>query len=84
MTWKEHGACVDMDVDVFFPLPGPRFHAQVQQAKRICGDCPVQQDCLEYALEFVRGRYITLPGIYGGMTEPERWKHSRTRVINTR
>lgn len=35
-------------------------------------------------MSFVRGRYITLPGIYGGTTETERWKLARTRVINRR
>ena len=35
-------------------------------------------------MSFVTGRYITLPGIYGGTTEQERWRLARTRVINTR
>ena len=84
MTWKERGACVDLPVETFFPLPGPRFQQEVRRAKAICADCPVRTDCLEYALEFVRGRYITLPGIYGGHTEPERWKIARTRVLDSR
>ena len=83
VTWKEQGACVDLPVDIFFPLPGPKFHKQVQAAKSVCASCPVQARCLEYAMDFVKGRYITLPGIYGGLTEPERWKLARTRVINT-
>ena len=84
MSWKEHGSCVDLDVNLFFPLPGPRLYNQVQTAKRICADCPVREDCLEYAMTFVKGRYITLPGIYGGTTEQERWKLARTRVINSK
>jgi hypothetical protein len=55
---------------------------QIKAAKAICAICPVQSDCLEYAMTFVRGRYIMLPGIYGGTTEAERWKLARTRVIN--
>ena len=84
MNWKERGACVDTPLEWFFPMPGPKFQQEVRRAKAICADCPVRTDCLEYALDFVRGRYITLPGIYGGHTEPERWKIARTRVLDSR
>ena len=36
-------------------------------AKRICADCPVQRECLEYALR-VREPF----GIWGGLNETER------------
>ena len=84
MNWKERGACVDTPLEWFFPMPGPKFQQEVRRAKAICADCPVRTDCLEYALDFVRGRYITLPGIYGGHTEPERWKIARTRMVDSR
>ena len=83
VTWKERGACVDLPVETFFPTPGPHMARQIKAAKAICAGCPVQAQCLEYAMSFVTGRYITLPGIYGGTTESERWKLARTRVINT-
>jgi WhiB family redox-sensing transcriptional regulator len=36
-------------------------------AKRICADCPVRRECLEYALR-VREPF----GIWGGLNESER------------
>lgn len=84
MNWRDRAACIGQPLELFFPLPGPRFIAQVKQAKEVCASCPVRDDCLDYALTFVKGRYITLPGIYGGLTEPERWKLARSRVINNR
>jgi len=45
---------------------GPAL-AQVSSAKAVCGRCPVQPNCLSYAL-------ITRPdGIWGGTTKEERW-----------
>ncbi len=38
-----------------------------EKARRICADCPVQQECLDYALEIP-----SLEGIWGGTTERER------------
>ena len=36
-------------------------------AKRICADCPVRQECLDYAM-----RVHEPFGIWGGLTEAER------------
>jgi WhiB family redox-sensing transcriptional regulator len=41
--------------------------ARESAAKRICVDCPVQRECLEYALR-VREPF----GIWGGLDETER------------
>ena len=43
-----------------------------REAKRICGECPVRAECLEYALEEDE-RF----GIWGGMSERERRKLKR-------
>ena len=62
------GACRGEDPELFFPISaaGPAL-AQVRSAKAVCGRCPVQPDCLSYAL-------ITQPeGIWGGTTREERW-----------
>lgn len=42
-TWREHASCTSTP-DLFF---NPR---QEQQAKRVCGTCPVKADCLPDAL----------------------------------
>lgn len=66
--WWSGGACVSVDPELFFPISdhGPS-RGQVTQAKAICGTCPVQRSCLEYAM--ARGH---LTGVWGGTTEEER------------
>ena len=66
--WMLRGACRSEDPELFFPIAaaGPAL-AQVSSAKAVCGRCPVQANCLSYAL-------ITRPdGIWGGTTKEERW-----------
>jgi WhiB family redox-sensing transcriptional regulator len=61
--WQERGLCAQTDPDAFYPELGKPS----APAKRICRNCEVQQQCLEFALanneEF---------GIWGGTTERER------------
>lgn len=59
------GVCAQTDPETFFPGKGMPFVAQA--AKRICSTCPVQAECLGYALEY-REPY----GIWGGLTAKER------------
>jgi WhiB family redox-sensing transcriptional regulator len=42
-------------------------HDRESAAKRICGDCPVRRECLDYAMR-VREPF----GIWGGLNETER------------
>jgi len=73
--WMSRGACRDEDPELFFPITavGPAL-AQVSSAKAIGGRCPVQANCLSYAL--VTGQD---DGIWGGTTREERWptRHAR-------
>jgi WhiB family redox-sensing transcriptional regulator len=73
--WMSHGACRGEDPELFFPITavGPAL-AQVSSAKAICGRCPVQANCLSYAL--VTGQE---DGIWGGTTWKERWPTRRAR-----
>ncbi|MFD7013965.1 WhiB family transcriptional regulator [Streptomyces sp. NPDC059928] len=68
-SWHTHGVCHGMDVEdadaVFFPLP--RDHEAIEEAKELCGLCPVRRDCLNYALE-----NVLKEGVWGGLTEAER------------
>lgn len=68
-NWHTRGACHGMDIEdadaVFFP--GPRDHEDIAEAKELCGWCPVQRDCLDFALE-----NVLKEGIWGGLTEAER------------
>lgn len=67
--WMSRGACRDEDPELFFPI-GATGLALVQAAlaKAVCGRCPVQPNCLSYAL--VTGQN---DGIWGGTTTEERW-----------
>ena len=66
--WMVFGACREEDSDIFFPTTKD----QTRRALAICAICPVQEDCLDYALE-ARERF----GIWGGTTEKQRRKMLR-------
>lgn len=62
-TWMVRARCLDADPDAFFPEKG----GSTREAKRICAQCPVREECLEFSLEN-RERF----GIWGGMSQRER------------
>lgn len=68
MNWREDIACRDADPDLFFPIgaTGAALR-QMEEAKRICRACPVQIQCLGWALE--NG---IADGVWGGTTPDER------------
>jgi len=66
--WQEQALCRQADPDLFFPERG----SPGDSAKRVCVDCDVRLDCLEYALANGE-RY----GIWGGLTERERTRLRR-------
>ena len=60
----DRGRCAELDGDLWYPELG---EGSVKYAKAICARCPVQQRCLEYALD--RGETF---GVWGGTTPQER------------
>lgn len=62
-TWSEDAACSGVDIDIFFSSDD----GEQKQALEMCRACPVQRECLQYAIQ-QREMY----GIWGGMTESER------------
>lgn len=62
-SWMLDAKCLDADPEAFFPEKG----GSTREAKRICNACPVQDECLEWALDNEE-RF----GIWGGMSERER------------
>lgn len=72
-AWRARAACAGADVaiDVFFPVVGGR----AIEAKRVCADCPVKADCLDYALGH-NERW----GIWGGLSFRERTQIRRRRA----
>lgn len=63
--WKDKAACRDADPALFFPPIGGGKAAAA--AKTFCVSCPVQPECLEFAVSS-RMRF----GIWGGLTERQR------------
>ncbi|MBD3934846.1 WhiB family transcriptional regulator [Streptomyces chumphonensis] len=66
--WRHRAACREEDPELFFPVgnTGPAL-LQIEEAKRVCRSCPVQEQCLLCALE-TRQDY----GVWGGASEDER------------
>jgi len=67
--WAVFAACRDEKSMVFFP----QTKDEEKRALSICATCPVIEDCLGHALE-TNERY----GVWGGTTEKQRRKLSRT------
>lgn len=60
-AWRQKAKCRGLDPSLFFPERGD--NATLSQAKKICRDCPVKLDCLQYAVEN-REEF----GVWGEMT----------------
>ena len=75
MSWHYDAACRGMDTEIFFDCATNA--ANIQQAKRICSDCPVRDACLQAALDEEAGqRSQERHGIRGGLTHLERGAHA--------
>lgn len=70
--WTEHAACASLPPDLFFPSRGH----ETSTAKAVCAECPVCEECLDYALR--RGEKH---GIWGGTSEADRRKLRRDRRV---
>ncbi len=80
--WQKDGACrlgpgaspaqLNANSNVFFPERG----SSTKEAKSICALCPVNQQCLDYAL--MNGEKF---GIWGGTSERERRKIRKIRTV---
>ena len=68
LDWRRHAACRACSPDLFFPAgtTGAALH-EIEAAKAVCMACPVQSQCLRFAL-----RTGQAYGIWGGTTEDER------------
>lgn len=71
-AWQDRARCLGVEPELFYPQKGD----SLEPAKRICASCPVQRDCLQYALEH-NERY----GIWGGTSERERRRLRRARRL---
>jgi WhiB family redox-sensing transcriptional regulator len=68
MDWREKSACLTVDPELFFPVgnTGPALD-QIEKAKQVCAQCPVIENCLQYAMDSNQDS-----GVWGGLSEDER------------
>jgi WhiB family redox-sensing transcriptional regulator len=74
-SWQERANCMGVDPELFFPQRG----ASTREAKAVCRGCVVREECLEYAI--THGEKF---GIWGGLSERERRKVRRARMMLAR
>jgi WhiB family redox-sensing transcriptional regulator len=74
LIWMDEANCAGMDTDLFFPERGGRYASKY--ARNVCGNCPVIDKCLSYAVD-VGGNQEYEYGIYGGLTADERKTYRR-------
>lgn len=67
-SWKNYGSCRGLNPGIFYPSS----EEEARVAKAICRQCPVQGECLSYAL-----RNQERDGVWGGATERDRRKMIR-------
>lgn len=63
--WRDRAVCSQSDPEIWFPQKG----GSTRRPKSLCISCPVQQECLDYALTHDE-RF----GVWGGYSERERRK----------
>lgn len=70
--WFKSASCSREDPEMFFPQ---RAKSKAEaDAMQVCRECPVRQECLDYALEHEE-RF----GVWGGVSERERKAMLRRR-----
>lgn len=69
-SWMAEAACRNISPDIFFPEKLPGKHViKASAAKKICMNCSVQEECLNYGLKEAHG-------IWGGLA-PRKRQHLR-------
>jgi WhiB family redox-sensing transcriptional regulator len=67
--WREDAACLDADMDIFFPS---RNNAEDRwdRAKALCKNCKVKKQCLSLVMHLEE--HDDRWGVFGGLTPMER------------
>jgi WhiB family redox-sensing transcriptional regulator len=78
--WRDQALCRDTDPELFFPVgtTGLALSA-IDEAKQVCGECLVQTECLDFALDTNQDS-----GVWGGLSEEERRVIRRERAAARR
>ena len=78
MSWLDGAACRGMNAQLFFGPEGEKGQdreIRAAKAKAICAQCPVREQCLDYAF-----RNSIKHGIWGGLNNEERTRERRRRT----
>lgn len=69
MSWRADAACRGLDPNLWFPgrWEGPADFKTAAEARAICHQCPVRQECADYAVETNQEF-----GIWGGVSRRTR------------
>lgn len=78
-TWRDLAACRDIAKEVFFPEVDDNRSNIYNQARQICASCPVQEECLIYALQ-----NSIIHGMFGGKSPNQRRQEARDRGYTVR
>lgn len=74
-TADDNAVCARVDPELFFPVgDNTKAREQAEDAKRVCGRCPVVDACLEWALKTRQDI-----GVLGGKTAEERYAIHRRK-----
>ncbi len=77
-SWQDVAACRGKDIVLFFGPDGerqPERDVRERKAKSVCAACPVQAECLTYAVSRPEKN-----GTWGGLNEEERAPDRRRRM----
>lgn len=74
-TWRQKAVCRNLDPAIFFPEgEGAELNVLYAKAKRYCNECPVRQECLDYAMRAEVNEDSHRYGLFGGLTPSQRKK----------
>lgn len=82
--WQLDARCNGVPTDLFFPSMGTSSNAiELKMIFKMCGDCPVREQCLEAALamEGDCGRNMR-HGLWGGTTPEQRHRMVKSRRVS--
>jgi WhiB family transcriptional regulator, redox-sensing transcriptional regulator len=70
--WMAEAHCRYADPEIFYAVNGKFNTPEIKNAIRICRECPVIKECLNWALKTGDGY-----GVLGGMTPAQRTRYHR-------
>jgi WhiB family redox-sensing transcriptional regulator len=69
LSWREKALCRGCNPDIWIPRTTKPTAACYVEAKKICDRCPVEDECLRFAISTESGNSMVRPtGMFGGKT----------------